>query len=653
MPHPLCPLDGQAAAGPSSRRVAPLPPLSPLGTRTEQLMGADTEEKEEQKEGWDYAIVLNEELSHDAKKSKKKKKFFRKSRAERCKKLVRKLERAGLVVGGPTLLGGTDNLFITIRAPEERLMEEAELSGMFVDLDPRFGIENMPAHPERLESFPTESFTKEGYAAGRFLRRPGKPLFGSGQRIVMTYNIIRKKKGAGLNKGAHLRLEKMIEKEEITLHTPLHNLEELDALKNRWRPQWYKWWIQDYFHYHPGHIPGQNRLQLVTDVRDYFGEQLAFYFAFLGFYTLGLVPLAGLTVPFMIAGWATSYDNYSMVFFCVAVVLWSSIFIKFWERNSANLRYEWDVESNKALGYKEQVRPEFSGPEEPGFYSEGGWLDLSAYEQVVPRSMTPQDWQLRFQGPLHAPRFNGRHWFHLLNMSLILLCLGFLVAVVISLLVFKIWSENLGEDWGPVVAGLLNGLSIQLLNFVYEMVAIKLTDLENHRTVQDYENHLIGKQFGFQFINNYGTLLYITFIKPVGEDEELEIWGVTDGCHRERGADDENGTCYEQLEGQLIGIVASKVIVDAVLDILLPWIMGKWKRYQLVGEIGLDTGDVEFIEAQLTMNEYTSSLWDFNQLVLTYGFVAMFAVAWPGAVLVVSANGLLQWIIDSTTTLAN
>eukprot|EP00658_Telonema_sp_P-2_P033209 TRINITY_DN24422_c0_g1_i2.p1 TRINITY_DN24422_c0_g1~~TRINITY_DN24422_c0_g1_i2.p1 ORF type:complete len:403 (-),score=93.36 TRINITY_DN24422_c0_g1_i2:480-1688(-) len=340
-----------------------------------------------------------------------------------------------------------------------------------------------------------------------------------------------------------------------------------------------------------------------------------------------------------------------MVFFCAILVIWSGLFVKFWERHSFNLRYEWDVEGNAALGYKEQVRPQFKGPPEPGFYSEGGWVDLAAYEEVVPRSFTQADWQMRFRGPLHAPHFTTRHWYQLLNHHIIAACLAGLVAVVISLLVFKIWSEKLGEDWGPVVAGLVNGFSIQLLNFLYEMVAFKLTDWENHRTVQDYENSLIGKQFGFQFINNYGSLLYIAFVKPYGEHEDLHLWGVSDGCARQRGTDDNDGTCYEQLEGQLIGIVASKVIVDGVLDILLPWLKGKWKRYQLSGDMSLDTRHVDLVEEQLSLNEYTSSLWDFNQLVLTYGFVAMFAVAWPGTVLVIAIYGVVQNWVDCTKLL--
>jgi hypothetical protein len=42
---------------------------------------------------------------------------------------------------------------------------------------------------------------------------------------------------------------------------------------------------------------------------------------------------------------------------------------------------------------------------------------------------------------------------------------------------------------------------IQVLNAVYSLVAIQLTEYENHRTDTEYEDFLIGKTFVFQFIN--------------------------------------------------------------------------------------------------------------------------------------------------------
>lgn len=88
------------------------------------------------------------------------------------------------------------------------------------------------------------------------------------------------------------------------------------------------------------------------------------------------------------------------------------MFLKIWLRRSAQLRYDWDLDDDKALGYKTQTRPQYSGPPQAGFYSEGvcikvsdrvecftgGWVDVSSYENVVPNKFRSkrEAWSNRF-----------------------------------------------------------------------------------------------------------------------------------------------------------------------------------------------------------------------------------------------------------------
>lgn len=46
---------------------------------------------------------------------------------------------------------------------------------------------------------------------------------------------------------------------------------------------------------------------------------------------------------------------------------------------------------------------------------------------------------------------------------------------------------------------------------LYGRLAVFLTDWENYRTDQDYEDHLITKIVGFQFVNSFLSLFYIGF----------------------------------------------------------------------------------------------------------------------------------------------
>ena len=64
-----------------------------------------------------------------------------------------------------------------------------------------------------------------------------------------------------------------------------------------------------------------------------------------------------------------------------------------------------------------------------------------------------------------------------------------------------------------VTAALINLVIIMFFNYLYNRLAVILTDRELHRTQTDYDNRLILKIYLFQFVNYYSTLFYIAFFK--------------------------------------------------------------------------------------------------------------------------------------------
>ena len=52
-----------------------------------------------------------------------------------------------------------------------------------------------------------------------------------------------------------------------------------------------------------------------------------------------------------------------------------------------------------------------------------------------------------------------------------------------------------------------------ILNYLYDYLAVFLTDLEYRRTQTEYDNSLSLKIYLFQFINYYSSLFYIAFLK--------------------------------------------------------------------------------------------------------------------------------------------
>ena len=63
---------------------------------------------------------------------------------------------------------------------------------------------------------------------------------------------------------------------------------------------------------------------------------------------------------------------------------------------------------------------------------------------------------------------------------------------------------------GYVSSG-VNAVGIFVINLAYTSLARRLTERENHRTATEHEDALILKLFCFQFINSFGSLLYIVF----------------------------------------------------------------------------------------------------------------------------------------------
>jgi len=116
-------------------------------------------------------------------------------------------------------------------------------------------------------------------------------------------------------------------------------------------------------------------LQPLDLIRDYFGEKIGLYFAFLGFYTTWLYPAAFVGILAFCYGvfysisqdegdttfeQATSllFDNASTLPYSAFVCVWATLFIEFWKRRNAYLAWYWDV-----MNYEETEvpRPEWYG----------------------------------------------------------------------------------------------------------------------------------------------------------------------------------------------------------------------------------------------------------------------------------------------------
>lgn len=58
------------------------------------------------------------------------------------------------------------------------------------------------------------------------------------------------------------------------------------------------------------------------------------------------------------------------------------------------------------------------------------------------------------------------------------------------------------------------------MNYIYQKVAIFVSYYENFRTQSEYDWHIYGRIFVFQFVNSFAALYYIAFVQQYVEPSD-------------------------------------------------------------------------------------------------------------------------------------
>ena len=107
--------------------------------------------------------------------------------------------------------------------------------------------------------------------------------------------------------------------------------------------------------------PSSLLYQPLEEIRDYFGDDIGLYFAWLGLYTRMLFPNTILGFITMAAQvfYGGGVSNNPLTFsYSIYVGLWSISFLEAWHRRENELRFVWGTEHLSTI---ETPRPEFVG----------------------------------------------------------------------------------------------------------------------------------------------------------------------------------------------------------------------------------------------------------------------------------------------------
>uniref|UniRef100_A0A672L7C7 Anoctamin n=2 Tax=Sinocyclocheilus grahami TaxID=75366 RepID=A0A672L7C7_SINGR len=337
------------------------------------------------------------------------------------------------------------------------------------------------------------------------------------------------------------------------------------------------------------------------------------------------------------------FDNEGTVFFAMFMGIWVTLFLEFWKRRQARLEYEWDLVDFEEEQQQLQIRPEYE-------------LKCSGRRlNHITQEMEPY---LPF--PSKCARFCLSGATVVFWTCLIVACIMGVIAYRLAVyaafasvmkdsptskiqLVGSLITPQLATS---VTASCINFVIILILNFLYEHVAIWITDMEIPKTHLEYENKLTMKMFMFQFVNYYSSCFYVAFFKgkfvgyPGNYSYMFGKWSKL------RNEECTPGGCLIELTTQLLIVMAGKQMVGNVQEALLPLFRNWWGSRK--GRSHPESTYSRWEQDHDLQNFSQFGLfYEYLEMVIQFGFITLFVASFPLAPLLALFNNILEVRVDA------
>ncbi|KAM4597065.1 anoctamin-5b isoform 2-T2 [Fundulus diaphanus] len=422
-------------------------------------------------------------------------------------------------------------------------------------------------------------------------------------------------------------------------------------------------------------------------IRKYYGEKIGIYFAWLGFYTemlffaavMGVIcfiygllsygdnksskeicdqniggsivmcPLCDKKCPFWtlnstcLSSWQSHlFDNEGTIFFAIFMGIWVTLFLEFWKRRQARLEYEWDLVDFEEEQQQLQIRPEFE------------IKCTNRRKNKITQEMEPY-----LPVTSKCARFIFSGTTVILWVSLIVACIIGVIAYRLAVyaafasiikdplrkiqLVGRFITPQLATS---VTASCINFVIIMILNFLYERVAIWITDMEIPKTHLEYENRLTIKMFLFQFVNYYSSCFYVAFFKGKFVGYPGKYSYMFGNMTKLRNEECDPGGCLIELTTQLVIVMAGKQLWGNIQEALLPLMRNWWSsrkgRHNPVNHYSRWEQDYVLLNfSQIGL------FYEYLEMVIQFGFITLFVASFPLAPLLALCNNILEIRVDA------
>ncbi|KRX99274.1 Anoctamin-4 [Trichinella pseudospiralis] len=316
------------------------------------------------------------------------------------------------------------------------------------------------------------------------------------------------------------------------------------------------------------------------------------------------------------------FENNATVLYALLMPIWATVFLEMWKRRQGQLSWFWNLYDFQLE--EDVIRPEF--------------------QMYVTRTRINPITQEREP---HLP-FSNRMWRLISSGVAVIFFLCLVLALTVTIILYRIIvshhfdktdiqmvrsNANLAAAF---TASLLNLIIIMLLDSLYMKVAWRLTEWEFPRTETEFENSFIIKVFMFQFINYYSSLFYIAFFKGrfatlPGKADALIFGYRPEAC--------EPSGCMIELLIQLAMVMIGKQFLNGVLETVLPCFFKRVRKYKYKNLQNVNSWLRDYFLNPIPKGFLIS---EYLEMVLQYGFVTLFAAAFPLAPLFAFLNNAVE-----------
>ncbi|KAI4127022.1 MAG: hypothetical protein LQ338_003435 [Usnochroma carphineum] len=365
------------------------------------------------------------------------------------------------------------------------------------------------------------------------------------------------------------------------------------------------------------------KVEDLDQIRDRFGEKIAFYFAFTQSYFQFLI----FPAAFGFASWVI-LSSFSPVYAMVNG-FWCVTFVEYWKRQEIDLGVRWGVKGVAAI---QQKRRDFK------------------HEKEIKDPVTGETVQI-----FPATKRLGRQLLQIPFAILACLALGTLIATCFGIEIFL--SEVYNGPGQSLLVFLPTGLLTTLVPTLTTMltsVATRLNDYENWETSENYEAALTQKIFVLNFITSYLPIFLTAFVYvPFGSlvVPYLDIFNLTARPFAENEKQLQTPKTgfvinSSRLKKQVIYFTVTAQIVNFALETIVPYVKRRgFSKYQEVKSeraskkggagpgVTIDDHpeEAEFLkrvrnEAELDVYDVAT---DLREMVVQFGYLSLFSVVWP------------------------